>query len=769
MKNTKEFTEEIANYAKSIGADLVGFAPVSRWAKAPIEHSPQGVYPGAKNVIVCACHFLDAPTELGAEKDPRKPGPALTEMSVSSMLQDIGFRVSKYLQKQGHGAMFVRQSGAWRYRPGKNDRGWMGDICHYYAAACAGLGEVGWNNITLTPEFGPRQRFVSIITDADFEATPLYDGPPLCDRCMMCAKKCPTQSFDKDVSGKMLCIECEDKKWEFPDRNMWRCAIGENFMLDVFLDEWKDQEVTEELILKMEEKAVNEKNEWVTGWKMGMCLKYCMSKERRYWDRKYCSAPRRKRDVEAAGDVETLQNLIQDIKEKAPELMVDGFGAASKADFSKAGIDLAEIMPDAESVIVFGIEYPENYKLNVDHHAHRAAIEIGKIFQEKYGFSAMPRSDLDLKPEESAEICEMRNLGKSCELRTIITSAPIDKQQWQAERKNCLNNNNPEELAEKVKQISQAAGADMVGVSSVKRINDLAPQLQEIFGNIKDYFVVEDQGCPVKGKTIWGGQGHPFKPIASDVELKAKVPSDYLPEAKSVIVIGLDLLDASIDFVGAEPGKKAGHFHTSIHEEAFMQLQSIQLKVCRDLALAGFRALPVMDLCGLASSVNGLGEDLTASRFAAVAAGLGEIGWNGLPLTPANGARQRFACIITDAELTADSLYLGPKLCQECGDCVQACPMAAIDQSEKFSISLEGQEFRWGKLDRLRCDFSQRYGFISEAGGKYIGCHNDFEVPEKITSEYVCHCMEEADRIQRPTYTPTVEQCFTACKVGSGQ
>lgn len=763
----KEFTEEIANYAKSIGADLVGFAPVSRWAKAPIEHSPQGVYPGAKNVIVCACHFLDSPTELGAEKDPRDPGPALTEMSVSSMLQDIGFRVSKYLQKQGNGAMFVRQSGAWRYRPGKNDRGWMGDICHYYAAACAGLGEVGWSNITLTPEFGPRQRFVSIITDADLEATPLYDGPPLCDRCMMCAKKCPTQSFDKDVSGKMLCIECEDKKWEFPDRNMWRCAIGENFMLDVFLDEWKDQEVTEELILEMEEKAINEKNEWVTGWKMGMCLKYCMSKERRYWDRKYCSAPRRKRDVEASRNEENIQQLLKNIKEECPELGVDWFGTVSKEDLQEAGINLVEIMPDAESVIVFGLGHPENSKLNIDHHAHRAAIQIGKIFQEKYGFSAMPRSDLDIKPEKYAEICELSKLTENCALRTIITSAPLGKQQWQADRKNTLNIASEDSLSDSVKESARKAGADLVGISSVARIDELTPQLQEIFGSIKDYFVVKDQGCPVKGKTIWGGQGHPFKPISNNVELNPKIPEDYLPGAKSVIVIGLELLEASIENVGAYPGKKAGHFHTSIHEEAFMQLDSILLQVCRDLALAGFKAFPAIDLCGLASSVNGLGVDLTASRFAAVAAGLGELGMNGLVLTSDNGPRQRFACIITDADLTTDPLYSGPKLCKECGDCVKACPMAAIDESDKVSINLEGQEFSWNKLDRLRCDFAQRYGFISEAGGKYIGCQNDFEVPEKITSEYVCHCMEEADRIQRPTYTPTVEKCFTACKVGA--
>ncbi len=768
-------TKEVASYARSLGADLVGFAPVSRWAKAPVEHSPQGVFPSARNVIVCACHFLDAPTELGAEEDPRIPGPAMTEMSVSTMLQDIGFRVSKFLQKQGHGALFVRQSGAWRYRGANGDRGWVGDICHYYAAACAGLGEVGWNNITLTPEFGPRQRFVSIITDADLTPTPLYDGPPLCDRCRMCAKQCPTQSFEKDVSGKMLCIECEDRKWEFPERNLWRCALGENFMLDVFLDEWKDREVTEELVLRMEQKAVEQHNEWITGWKMGMCLKYCMSKERRYWDRQYCKAPRRRRDVEPDTRPENLRALLKDIEARCPDLGVDFFGTGSKADFTTAGIDIREFMPDAESVIVFGLEYPKHCALNSDHHAHKAAIEIGKLLQEQYGFSALPRSALAVG--QSARICGVDRPGVCCEWRTIVTSAPLTKHRWEIGPADVSKSGTPSRLTAETRETAHRAGADMMGIASVGRLDELAAQLRDIFEPIDDYFVVEDEGCPIKRETLWGRQGHPFRPAAQAVKLVPKRPSEHLSGAKSVIVFGIGLLNASIDNAGAEPARKAGHFHTSVHEEIFSQLQTVQLRVSRLLAAAGYRSVPVFDLFGLAGGVSGAdkesrvsggGVDLTASRFAAVAAGLADLGWNGIPMTPEYGPRQRFACLVTDADLIADNVYDGPALCRECGDCVSACPMAALDEQASCSVTLGGRTFRWGRLDRLRCDFAQRYGFVPEEGGQYIGCRNDFEAPEKITPDYVCDCMRKADRIQRPSYTPIVEPCFTACRTGMG-
>ena len=51
-------------------------------------------------------------------------------------------------------------------------------------------------------------------------------------------------------------------------------------------------------------------------------------------------------------------------------------------------------------------------------------------------------------------------------------------------------------------------------------------------------------------------------------------------------------------------------------------------------------------------------------RLAAVACGLGEIGWSKMLLTPEFGPLQRVAFIFTDAELEYDEMYLGkPHLC----------------------------------------------------------------------------------------------------------
>ena len=60
-------TLKVKEFARSLGADLVGIANVERYSNAPIAMSPQGILPTATNVVVCAIHHLDEAIELGPE------------------------------------------------------------------------------------------------------------------------------------------------------------------------------------------------------------------------------------------------------------------------------------------------------------------------------------------------------------------------------------------------------------------------------------------------------------------------------------------------------------------------------------------------------------------------------------------------------------------------------------------------------------------------------------------------------------------------------
>src|SRR4030065_434208 len=126
-------TERVRRAAVEAGADLVGFAPVSRFEGAPAEVHPHTIFPQTRTGIAVAVREPRGAVEGGGGGD-------------------------------GVGALRV-------------------------VGAAAGLGELGHSKVLLTPQFGPRQRVFAVFTDAELEPTPLFEGS-VCDGCKLCVKEC---------------------------------------------------------------------------------------------------------------------------------------------------------------------------------------------------------------------------------------------------------------------------------------------------------------------------------------------------------------------------------------------------------------------------------------------------------------------------------------------------------------------------------------------------------------------------------------------------
>jgi Pyruvate/2-oxoacid:ferredoxin oxidoreductase delta subunit len=93
-----------------------------------------------------------------------------------------------------------------------------------YAAVACGLGEIGFNGIFLSKKFGSRQRFHMIITDAEIEPTPIFEGS-VCDRCGKCADICPLGAIDKE---KTKVVEICGKKMTVADIDYEICKTCKN-------------------------------------------------------------------------------------------------------------------------------------------------------------------------------------------------------------------------------------------------------------------------------------------------------------------------------------------------------------------------------------------------------------------------------------------------------------------------------------------------------------------------------------------------------------
>jgi epoxyqueuosine reductase QueG len=117
------------------------------------------------------------------------------------MLEFIGQVVGQHLLSHGYQAMIFPTTGLHPSVSGLTEKQiWeeqskfrytYGPFSHRHAATRAGLGEFGYNNVVLSREFGPRQRFNSIITDAELTPDPLI-SEPIClrDKCKLCLKAC---------------------------------------------------------------------------------------------------------------------------------------------------------------------------------------------------------------------------------------------------------------------------------------------------------------------------------------------------------------------------------------------------------------------------------------------------------------------------------------------------------------------------------------------------------------------------------------------------
>ena len=75
-----------------------------------------------------------------------------------------------------------------------------GVFSHKLAAHLAGLGWIGKSALLITPKYGPRVRWATVLTDA-----PLETGTPLdemCRDCDACVKACPAHAFTGQAFDK---------------------------------------------------------------------------------------------------------------------------------------------------------------------------------------------------------------------------------------------------------------------------------------------------------------------------------------------------------------------------------------------------------------------------------------------------------------------------------------------------------------------------------------------------------------------------------------
>ena len=223
-------SQQVKDFAKSAGADLCGVANMERFKDAPAQMDPRYIFPEARSAIVLG-RRIPRGTYRGIEEGTHWSNYTFYGYNRLNtlMLPKAQYETACFLEDHGFEATPV-YPGVCEAEPSSEPRreGQPGPNVYpaiRIAATAAGLGEMGWSKVFMSPEFGPRQRLCMILTDAELEPDPLVEPNSICNLCMQCVDYCTGHCIPHIKEGKFVEIQIEDKTYRWGDVDMGKCCL----------------------------------------------------------------------------------------------------------------------------------------------------------------------------------------------------------------------------------------------------------------------------------------------------------------------------------------------------------------------------------------------------------------------------------------------------------------------------------------------------------------------------------------------------------------
>lgn len=204
---SSEYTKRIKARILKLGADLVGVADAEPLKALKV--NPPGLLHGFSRAVSIA---IQIPASI-FEAILDKPTPDYNQayQTVNQTLDELALRASALFQKDRFRSITVPASQI------LDRENWHAAISHKAVARMAGLGWLGKNLLLITPQFGPRVRLATILTEAPLQAdVPMKNR---CGNCRSCQDACPAEAIRgasttghyKDREEALLFSRCVEK------------------------------------------------------------------------------------------------------------------------------------------------------------------------------------------------------------------------------------------------------------------------------------------------------------------------------------------------------------------------------------------------------------------------------------------------------------------------------------------------------------------------------------------------------------------------------
>lgn len=229
---------DLKRAARELGADLCGVASLDRFEGAPIQQDPRYIFPDAKALVALAFRIprgyyrgIEEGTFFTSYMSMGYGGMNVVYMpcvlrEICCFIEDHGFEAAPIPNDYAASSVsFATGAPKPDYsrpvREGLPNPDVLVDF--RIAAFAAGLGEIGYSKVFLTPEFGPRQRFVLLMTDAPLQPDPIVEPGTICDRCLACVRECSGEAISADEVER---IEVAGRTIKWGKLDVTKCSIA---------------------------------------------------------------------------------------------------------------------------------------------------------------------------------------------------------------------------------------------------------------------------------------------------------------------------------------------------------------------------------------------------------------------------------------------------------------------------------------------------------------------------------------------------------------
>jgi ferredoxin len=212
-----ELTRAVKEKAISLGAHLVGIAPMKRMENAPPDLHPRRLLPEAQSLISMAFRINRGVQQLHLRGISPMPFSRFAGLEPKVRLDEMALDLANFLEDLDYVSLPIPANQYYH-----QDQG-LGEISHRHVAMAAGLGRLGRGGFLVTPQYGGAVQLITILTTAPLLPDPMLEEDP-CQGCPQpCVSICPVQALRKD---RDRVIVMDGKEYRYGWLSYLRCQWG---------------------------------------------------------------------------------------------------------------------------------------------------------------------------------------------------------------------------------------------------------------------------------------------------------------------------------------------------------------------------------------------------------------------------------------------------------------------------------------------------------------------------------------------------------------